>query len=230
MSEQNRPEADIRESLLYSLDMEGAFGVDRLPIGRRPRSSPPPAVNAWDNLKARVDRCTACALHTTRTLPVFGEGDPKADLMFVGEAPGRDEDLSGRPFVGRAGQLLTKMIGAMGLERPGVFIANVIKCRPPGNRTPAVDEISRCLPFVEEQIAAIEPRVIVTLGSPATRTLLATERTITTLRGRVYPYPGNERISVVPTFHPAYLLRNEAEKPKSWHDLKLAIEILNAAN
>ncbi len=159
-------------------------------------------------------------------MPVFGEGDRSANLMFVGEAPGRDEDLSGRPFVGRAGQLLTRMIHAMGFERSQVFIANIIKCRPPQNRTPAVDEIATCIPFLEEQIASIEPRVIVALGSPSARTLLSTERTITALRGGTYPFPKNDRIVVVPTFHPAYLLRNEAEKPKTWHDLKLALEVL----
>ncbi len=246
MSEQNKPQSGIRESLLYALDVEGSFGVDRLPSGRNRKTSgrnrktsgrnrktqiplsPQPAGEAWDNLGARVDACTACVLHKTRTLPVFGEGDQKADLMFVGEAPGRDEDLSGRPFVDRAGQLLTRMIGPMGFERSQVFIANIIKCRPPQNRTPAVDEIAHCIPYLEEQIAAIEPRVIVALGSPAARTLLATERTITALRGRVYPYPRNEQIAVVPTFHPAYLLRNAAEKPKTWNDLKLAIDILGS--
>ena len=226
---QNKPESGIRESLLYALDVEGTFGVERLPRGGRSARQDrrqPSAGGAWDDLEARVGTCTACDLHKRRTKPVFGEGDRKADLMFVGEAPGRDEDLSGRPFVGRAGQLLTRMIDPMGLERSQVFIANIIKCRPPQNRTPAVDEIARCVPFLEEQIAAVAPRVIVTLGSPATRTLLATEQTITALRGRVYPYPGNEKIAVVPTFHPAYLLRNEAQKTKSWHDLKLAMEIL----
>jgi DNA polymerase len=165
-------------------------------------------------------------LHRTRTQAVFGAGCVDADLMFVGEAPGKDEDLSGKPFVGRAGGLLTRMIEAMGFTRDDVFIANVLKCRPPENRTPTPEEIALCLPYLKKQVARIRPRVIVALGSPAAKTLLATGNGIMSLRGRVYPCAFDQKVRVVPTFHPAYLLRKEAEKPKAWQDLKRALKVL----
>ena len=172
-----------------------------------------------------VAACRACGLHATRRHTVFGEGDPDADLLFVGEAPGADEDRTGRPFVGRAGELLTRMIKAMGFNRDQVFIANVLKCRPPNNRTPARDEILACRHVLEEQIRLIAPRVIVALGAPAAKTLLDQKKGINALRGRAHPYsvPG---VRIVPTFHPAYLLRNESEKRKAWEDLQLAMSLL----
>jgi uracil-DNA glycosylase family 4 len=174
--------------------------------------------------RADLGDCTRCKLHTQgRKQIVFGVGSPTADLMFVGEAPGADEDIQGIPFVGRAGQLLTKMIEAMGFTRDGVYIANVIKCRPPENRNPDPDEIASCEPFLLRQIAAIEPKVIVALGSFAAKTLLKTQSPISRLRGRAYDYQGAK---LVPTFHPSYLLRSPGQKREAWEDLKLALSLL----
>jgi DNA polymerase len=156
---------------------------------------------------------------------VFGVGNPDADLMFVGEAPGADEDLQGIPFVGRAGQLLTKMIEAINLRREDVYIANVIKCRPPGNRNPEPDEIAQCEPFLFQQIAAIKPKVIVALGSFAAKTLLRTDESISRLRGRIYDFQGAK---LIPTFHPSFLLRSPDRKRDAWEDLKRARALLTA--
>ena len=175
-------------------------------------------------LKAFLDGCLRCKLGPTRTNIVFGQGNPNADLMFVGEAPGADEDVQGVPFVGRAGQLLTKIIEAMGLQRDEVYIANVIKCRPPQNRNPEQDEIDTCQPFLFRQIDAIKPKVIVALGSFAARTLLGTLDPISRLRGRVHEYRGTK---LVPTFHPAYLLRNPSSKREVWEDMKLVKTLLS---
>jgi uracil-DNA glycosylase len=170
------------------------------------------------------DDCSRCKLHTMgRTQIVFGVGNPDADLMFVGEAPGADEDLQGFPFVGRAGQLLTKMIEAINLRREDVYIANVIKCRPPGNRNPEPDEIAQCEPFLFQQIAAIQPKVIVALGSFAAKTLLKTSDPISRLRGRVFEYHGAQ---LVPTFHPSFLLRSPNQKKYAWDDLKKVLALM----
>ena len=157
---------------------------------------------------------------------VFGVGNPDADLMFVGEAPGADEDIQGIPFVGRAGQLLTKMIQAIQLERDQVYIANVIKCRPPDNRNPEPDEIETCQPFLFQQIAAVRPKVIVALGSFAAKTLLKTQDSISRLRGRVYDFQGAK---LIPTFHPSYLLRSPQFKREAWEDLKKARALLTTS-
>jgi DNA polymerase len=171
------------------------------------------------------DDCRRCKLHTLgRTRTVFGVGNPAADLMFVGEAPGADEDAQGIPFVGKAGQLLTKIIEAIELKRDDVYIANVIKCRPPGNRNPEPDEVDTCEPFLFRQIDAIKPRVIVTLGKFATQSLLRTDEAISRLRGRVFDYRGAK---LVPTFHPAYLLRNPSSKRDVWEDMKLVRTLLH---
>ncbi len=168
--------------------------------------------------------CDRCKLHTLgRRQVVFGVGNPNADLMFVGEAPGADEDLQGEPFVGRAGQLLTKIIEAIGLTREQVYIANVIKCRPPGNRNPEPDEVERCEPFLFRQLDVIKPKVVVALGKFAAQSLLKTTDPITRLRGRVYHYRG---ASLIATFHPAYLLRNPASKREVWEDMKKVRAIL----
>jgi DNA polymerase len=170
--------------------------------------------------------CTRCKLHTQgRQQIVFGVGNPDADLMFVGEAPGADEDVQGIPFVGRAGQLLTKMIQAINLERDHVYIANVIKCRPPGNRNPEPDEIATCEPFLFQQIDAVRPRVIVALGSFAAKTLLRSEESISRLRGRIYDFRGAK---LIPTFHPSFLLRSPDRKRDAWEDLKKARALLTA--
>src|SRR5439155_14105524 len=170
--------------------------------------------------------CPRCKLATLgRKQVVFGVGNPDADLMFVGEAPGGDEDIQGIPFVGRAGQLLTKMIQAINLERDQVYIANVIKCRPPGNRNPEPDEIATCEPFLFQQIDAVKPRVIVALGSFAAKTLLRSDESISRLRGRVYEFRGAR---LIPTFHPSFLLRSPDRKRDAWEDLKRARALLTA--
>jgi len=170
--------------------------------------------------------CRRCKLHTLgRTQVVFGVGNPDADLMFVGEAPGGDEDLQGEPFVGRAGQLLTKIIEAIGLTRSQVYIANVIKCRPPGNRNPEPDEVEQCEPFLFRQIDGIKPKVIVALGKFAAQSLLRSNEPITRIRGREYKY---RDAILMPTYHPAYLLRNPSAKRDVWEDMKRVREILNA--
>ncbi|MGE0103418.1 MAG: uracil-DNA glycosylase family protein [Blastocatellales bacterium] len=171
--------------------------------------------------------CRRCKLCPTRKNIVFGEGNPKAELMFVGEGPGADEDASGRPFVGRAGQLLTKMIEAMGYKREDVYIANTVKCRPPENRTPEKDELDTCIPFLFRQIAVIRPKVIVALGNPAQQSLLDTKTGITRMRGSFHDYPRLTGIKVMPTFHPAYLLRSPDKKREAWEDLKMVRDFLD---
>jgi uracil-DNA glycosylase family 4 len=171
--------------------------------------------------------CTRCKLHGLgRRQIVFGVGNPSADLMFVGEAPGADEDAQGEPFVGRAGQLLTKMIEAMGYRRDEVYIANVLKCRPPGNRDPDPDEVASCEPFLFRQIASVQPKVVIALGAFAARTLLKTQAPISRLRGRVYEYRGAK---LIPTFHPSFLLRSPGYKREAWEDLKKALALLGKA-
>ncbi|HET6277838.1 MAG TPA: uracil-DNA glycosylase, partial [Candidatus Polarisedimenticolia bacterium] len=174
-------------------------------------------------IRADLGDCRRCRLHEKRSNIVFGVGDPQARLMFIGEGPGADEDRQGEPFVGRAGQLLTKIIEAIGLRRDQVYIANVVKCRPPENRTPLPDEVITCSPFLFQQIAAIRPRVIVCLGTPAAQTVLGTRETITRLRGTFHEVDG---IRIMPTFHPAYLLRNPAAKREVWADMKLVMACL----
>jgi len=182
------------------------------------------AAEALAAIREDLGDCTRCKLHTQgRRQIVFGVGSPDAELMFVGEAPGADEDVQGIPFVGRAGQLLTKMIEAMGLRRDEVYIANVIKCRPPGNRNPEPDEIASCEPFLIRQIAAINPKVIVALGAFAAKTLTKTDAPISRLRGRAFEYAG---ATLIPTFHPSFLLRSPGYKREAWEDLKKALAAL----
>ncbi|MBL8144435.1 MAG: uracil-DNA glycosylase [Acidobacteria bacterium] len=178
-------------------------------------------------VRADIGDCTRCTLHALgRHQVVFGVGSPEADLMFVGEAPGGDEDLQGVPFVGRAGQLLTKIIEAMGLSREQVYIANVIKCRPPGNRNPEPDEVATCEPFLFRQIDIIEPKVIVALGTFAAKALLRSNEPISKLRGQVFDYRGAK---LIPTFHPAFLLRSPERKRDTWDDMKVAMALLSGA-
>jgi uracil-DNA glycosylase family 4 len=172
-------------------------------------------------IRREIGECTRCKLAPGRRKLVFGVGNPEAKLMFVGEGPGADEDAQGEPFVGKAGQLLTRMIEAMGFRREEVYIANVVKCRPPGNRDPEPDEIESCEPFLKAQIAALRPRVIVALGRFAVQTLLRDGTPISRLRGKWRQYEG---VRLMPTFHPAYLLRNPAEKKKAWDDLQLVMK------
>jgi uracil-DNA glycosylase len=178
-------------------------------------------------IRAELGECTRCKLHTTRHSIVFGVGAADTPLMFVGEAPGEQEDRRGEPFVGAAGQLLDKMIEAMGWTRSTVYIANTTKCRPPGNRNPQPDELEQCMPFLHQQIAAIAPRIIVALGRPASNQLLGTDAPISALRGKFHEYVrlSSERYTckVMPTFHPAYLLRDPGKKRAAWDDLKLVM-------
>ncbi|MDR2869533.1 MAG: uracil-DNA glycosylase [Deferribacteraceae bacterium] len=176
--------------------------------------------DSWEAISADLSGCTRCRLAEKRQNIVFGEGDRQAELMFIGEGPGAEEDDTGRPFVGKAGQLLTKMIAAMGYKREEVFIGNIVKCRPPDNRQPFKDETAACISFIQRQIALVNPKAIVTLGSTATQALLNTSRSISQLRGRWQKY---KEIKVMPTFHPAYLLRNEGAKRDVWNDLQLVM-------
>jgi DNA polymerase len=178
----------------------------------------------WDALRARVRGCTLCGLAKTRTQTVFGVGDQSAAWMVVGEAPGADEDRQGEPFVGRAGQLLNEMLWALGLKRAEVYIANVLKCRPPGNRDPSPDEVACCEPYLKRQVALIRPRIILAVGRIAAQNLLKTDTRIGALRGRVHRY-ADTGIPLVVTYHPAYLLRSPLEKRKAWDDLQLAFRI-----
>jgi DNA polymerase len=171
----------------------------------------------FEQIHMDIGDCTRCPLHCERTTIVHTEGNRKARLMFVGEAPGADEDIQARPFVGRAGQLLTKIIEAIGLKREEVLIGNVNRCRPPGNRPPTPEEASMCKPFLLREIAAVQPEVIVVLGNTAMKNLLDTREGITKLRGSFQEYKG---IKVMPTFHPAYLLRDPSKKRETWEDLK----------
>lgn len=179
------------------------------------------AAAALVGIRNELGDCRRCKLAPRRTHLVFGVGDPAAELMFVGEAPGEDEDLQGEPFVGRAGQLLTRIIQAMGLDRSQVYIANVLKCRPPENRDPEPDEVACCEPFLLQQVAAIRPLVIVALGRWAAQTLLKTTTPISRLRGRFFEYRGT---LLLPTFHPSYLLRNPSQKKEVWEDMKQVME------
>ncbi|NPV03250.1 MAG: uracil-DNA glycosylase [Syntrophaceae bacterium] len=202
---------------------EGLPGVDAAaarPVvtaaGRRGASS-------LDGVRRELGDCARCPLHRSRKNLVFGEGSARARLVFVGEAPGEEEDRQGRPFVGRAGQLLTKIINAMGLAREEVYICNILKCRPPGNRNPKEDEIAACEPFLVKQIEAIDPEIICALGTFAAKTLLRTEAPISAIRGRFHDYHGRR---LMPTYHPAYLLRNPDAKKLVWEDVQKIMRVL----
>jgi uracil-DNA glycosylase family 4 len=183
-----------------------------------------PSIETLSAIREDIGDCTRCKLHALgRQQIVYGVGNPNADLMFVGEAPGADEDVQGVPFVGRAGQLLTRIIEAIGLKRDDVYIANVIKCRPPGNRNPEPDEVEACERFLFRQIDSIKPKVIVALGTFAAKALLKTQDPISRLRGRVYDYRGAK---LIPTFHPAFLLRTTERKRDVWEDMKKVRSIL----
>lgn len=201
---------------------EPASATPRPPASEGPGgslgSSTPITTLDWEALRRTVNACRACPLCETRTQTVFGVGNPKADLMLIGEAPGADEDRAGEPFVGRAGQLLTLMLQAIGMPREQVYIANILKCRPPGNRDPLADEVMRCEPYLLRQIALISPRVILALGRISAQALLRTDTPIGRLRGRWYQY-GEARYPLYVTYHPAYLLRSPAQKADAWQDL-----------
>ena len=184
-----------------------------------------PSTETFEQIHCEIGECTRCPLYKERTHVVHTEGNRKARLMFVGEAPGADEDAQARPFVGRAGQLLTKIIEAIGLKREEVLIGNVNRCRPPGNRAPTAEEASMCKPFLLREIAVVQPEVIVVLGNTAMKNLLDTREGITRLRGTFQDYKG---IKVMPTFHPAYLLRDPSKKRETWEDLKKVRDYLDS--
>lgn len=221
----DRREAVLREMNLYPV------WVRR----EQPKAVPLPAsadtevqlqTMAWPELKEKVRDCELCCLRAGCTQTVFGVGNEKADWLFVGEAPGAEEDARGEPFVGHAGRLLDNMLLAIRLKRSEVYIANVIKCRPPDNRQPHAIEVAACLPYLKRQIALVQPRVIVALGKTAASALLDTDASIASLRGRVHEYQG---IPLIVSFHPAYLLRTPLDKAKSWQDLCLASATINAS-
>lgn len=205
------------------------IGVEFVETGLAAPRSAPPAVAAppaaassaviatLEAIAREVAACTACGLHTTRTQTVFADGNPAYRLMFVGEAPGADEDEQGKPFVGRAGQLLTKMIEAIGFRREDVYIANVLKCRPPGNRDPRPDEVAVCEGYLKRQIVAVQPLIICALGTHATHTLLRVDTPIGKMRGRIYDYAG---VPLLPIYHPSFLLRSPGHKKEAWEDLQ----------
>jgi uracil-DNA glycosylase family 4 len=181
------------------------------------------SVSDWDALHHAVTHCTACGLHQSRTQIVFGVGNQNADLMFIGEAPGFNEDKQGKPFVGRAGQLLNAMMEAMGLTRDSVYIANILKCRPPNNRDPQPEEVKLCTPFLEKQIALVKPKLLVALGRIAAHYLLDTKTALGQLRGKIHTYAN---IPLIVTYHPAYLLRNPSDKSKAFLDLQKIQEMI----
>ncbi len=197
---------DLKSYLEYLKGM----GIEALPF-------PLPSKSTLQQVRAEMGDCKRCKLHRARRTLVFGEGNEKAILMLVGEGPGYEEDLQGRPFVGKAGQLLTKILQSIHLEREEVYIANIVKCRPPQNRNPELDEISACRPFLLKQIQVIQPKIICALGTFAAQSLLQTTEKISALRGRVFDLHG---IRVIPTYHPAFLLRNPERKREVWEDMK----------
>lgn len=214
---------DIKEEFAYQSAMgmtETESGPPKLPPNPYPLSPIPCTLTS---IREEIGDCRRCKLHLKRKNIVFGVGNVDAGLVFVGEGPGEDEDIEGLPFVGRAGQLLTKIIEAMGMKRSDVYIANIIKCRPPNNRNPEPDEIEGCFPFLKRQLEAISPLLIVALGTFAAQTLLGSRERISQMRGRFHSYNG---IKVMPTFHPSYLLRNPDEKRVVWEDMKMVMEEL----
>jgi uracil-DNA glycosylase family 4 len=237
----NRDEAVLRELNLYPLWVRRGLPAqdepapaaavaleEARPVAASPapvlRQAETPALSAldWPALKQKVHDCTACKLRAGCTQTVFGVGDEKAEWLFVGEGPGADEDAQGEPFVGQAGRLLDNMLAAIKLKRgTNVYIGNIVKCRPPGNRTPEPDEITTCLPYLQQQIALIKPKLIIALGKTAATSLLGRDATLGSLRGTVHDFHGTP---LIVTFHPAYLLRSPGEKAKAWQDLCFAVQ------
>ncbi len=206
---------EILKSLRGYLKHLRLMGIEFVPRPQAERRDPQ---RELEGIREEVLQCKACQLHATRKNPVLGEGNPRATLVFVGEAPGGEEDLQGRPFVGKAGELLTRIIQAMGLKREEVYITNIVKCRPPGNRTPRPAEIEACLPYLLRQLDIIRPKIICALGTVAAQTLLGTKEKITSLRGQFHPWKG---MLLMPTYHPAFLLRNPQYKRDVWEDVKM---------
>ena len=209
-----------------TLGADQATSGDALDTASADHSAAPASMPDWGELEALVATCERCGLCSGRTQTVFGVGDRNADLLIIGEAPGAEEDRRGEPFVGRAGRLLDAMLHALGLGRgQGVYIANILKCRPPGNRDPVADEVASCSPYLEQQIALLRPRVILAVGRIAAQFLLRTDRPLKAMRQADWYYPGSG-IPVVVSYHPAYLLRNPADKFRAWQDLKRLVPLL----
>jgi DNA polymerase len=211
--------SDLKSYLEYLRGM----GVTSLPVSENIPEVTPSQILTLADVRKELGDCKRCKLHRTRRTIVFGEGNVRATLMFIGEGPGYDEDVQGRPFVGKAGQLLTKIIESINLSREEVYIANVIKCRPPQNRNPDPDEIKSCNPFLMKQIRVIHPKIICALGTFSAQTLLKTDAKISALRGKVFDL---EDIRVIPTYHPAFLLRNPERKREVWEDMKKIAELI----
>jgi uracil-DNA glycosylase len=209
-------EPEVRPSVRITPASESGTGPD--PLSQELEAQ-------WDALKSEVLTCKKCALHATRTQGVFGVGNRRADWLVIGEAPGAEEDRQGEPFVGRAGQLLNAMLKAIGLPRESVFIANVLKSRPPGNRDPKPEEVAACLPYLMRQIALLQPKLMLAVGRIAAQNLLATDLSLSRLRGQVHTF-GELNTPLIVTYHPAYLLRTPADKRKAWEDLKFARSVL----
>ena len=205
---------DLRSYLGYLKEM----GISVLPASEsNSQNTVPSGILTLTDVRKELGDCKRCKLHRTRRTIVFGEGNEKASLMLIGEAPGYDEDIQGKPFVGKAGQLLTKILQSINLPREEVYITNIVKCRPPQNRNPQPDEIQSCNPFLVKQITVVQPKIICALGSFSAQTLLKTDTKITALRGKVFDLEG---IKVIPTYHPAFLLRNPERKREVWEDMK----------
>jgi len=215
---------EIRNYLHYLMDLgEEEVFLDQPPMDEGADALMGDRLQTMESLRREAEGCRRCPLGGTRTNSVFGIGNPHAELMFIGEAPGREEDLKGEPFVGAAGQLLDRILKAMGLRRDEVYIANLLKCRPPGNRDPQHEEIEACWHFLERQVETVHPRVICTLGSYSASALLGIHAPLSRLRGRVHAFRG---IDVVPTYHPAALLRNPAWKRPTWEDMQRILSLL----
>jgi DNA polymerase len=216
--------AELAGSLRQHLKYQASMGLQWLPTQLiSPTQNSPETL---EQVRADLGECRRCQLHPTRTHIVFGEGNPSPEVVLVGEGPGQAEDRQGRPFVGAAGKLLERIIAAMGWQRHEIYICNVIKCRPPGNRDPQPDEIDRCGPFLKRQLRAMQPQAILALGSFAAQFLLSSQRPISQLRKRVHQF---ENFPVVATYHPAYLLRNPLQKRKVWEDVQLLLSLLERA-
>ncbi len=216
--------AELARSLRQHLNYQAVMGLEWLPFQLIPSAED--LAETLEQIRANLGECTRCRLHTNRTHIVFGEGSPSARVVLVGEGPGQEEDRRGRPFVGAAGKLLDRIIAAMGWRRDEVYICNVIKCRPPGNRDPQPDEVGTCGPFLQRQLRALRPQAILALGSFAAQFLLSSQQPISKLRDRVHQFEG---IPVVPTYHPAYLLRNPLQKRQAWDDVQLLLSLSGEA-
>lgn len=203
-----------------------SLGIDTYKLrDNSPKNTNQTIDNDWPRIESKVTNCTKCSLHKGRNKTVFGDGNRDADWFFVGEAPGKDEDLQGKPFVGRAGRLLTEVIFSIGLSREEVFIANILKCRPPDNRDPKTEEVEQCFAYLERQIDLVKPKIIIAVGRIAAQSLLGSDLPMGKLRGRIHGF-GSNQIPTLVIYHPAYLLRSPSQKHKVWEDLQIANDFL----